>query len=140
MSSGIIIDSSRVLRQIMSGILADCGYLAHQAATDDAGCALVREHQPEVIFLGQAVSPQGDLDHAAVHALRVALAQVKARAHIIVYSEIRCPETIRSILDSGVNEYVIKPFDYKIISGKLGVLENAQHLNPSAVFGDAFRF
>lgn len=127
MSKALVVDDSRTIRRILSGILAELGFDVCQAENGkDALAALEREREagsPVSLALVDWNMPEmNGLEF--VRRLRADSRNADVVA-VMVTTETQVDQMVAA-LEAGANEYVMKPFTRDVIQDKLrlvGVLQ-----------------
>jgi two-component system chemotaxis response regulator CheY len=118
----LVIDDSRAMRRIVSGILEGLGYEAQQAGHGREGLdvleALDREQLPDLVCVDWNMPVMDGLQF--VSAVRSNPAW-RSMTIMMVTSESEHTQIVRA-LAAGAHEYVIKPFTADAIRDKLALL------------------
>jgi two-component system, chemotaxis family, chemotaxis protein CheY len=114
----LVVDDSRVIRKVARRILEDLGFEVAEAADGVEAMAWCQAVMPDAVLLDWRMPAMDGLEfvrrlreHPGGSAPKVVFCSVE--------NEI---ERIREALDAGADEYVMKPFDGDILSGKLAYL------------------
>ena len=104
MTSILVIDDEVQIRRLLRVTLEKLGYAVHEAATGEDGLQMVLGKKPDLVLLDLGLP---DKDGAAV------LAELRSWSTIpvIILSVRNSEEDIVNLLDSGADDYIIKPFN-----------------------------
>jgi two-component system, chemotaxis family, chemotaxis protein CheY len=116
----LVVDDSRAMRTILKKILAELGFETLEAGhgleglerlqeTSDVDVALVDWNMPEMDGLAFVKAVRGRSDSA------------RAVPLLMVTSEIEMSR-VKSALDEGANEYLMKPFTKEMLADKLRLM------------------
>ncbi len=115
MKQGLVIDDSRVIRQIGCRILQTFAFATDEAADSEGALTCCRRVMPDVIML-DANMPNA----AALNFLRALRQEVDGdRPYVLLCTTENDVACIAEALNAGANEYVMKPFDRDLIEAKL---------------------
>lgn len=117
MKTCLIADDSRVIRIVARRILETLDYQVFEAADGAEAVDQCRLGMPDVLLLDQRMPAMNGLD---------VLSHLRAspggdRVKVVFCSSEADLGFIRSALDQGADEYVIKPFDAEILASKLAL-------------------
>lgn len=115
MKLSMVVDDSKIVRKVTRKILESLEYSVIEAEDGSIALQLFKEQQPELIMLDWHMPVMDGL--AFLKALR-ALENGNNPTVIFCTTETDF-EHIQAAIESGANEYVMKPFDEAIIRGKL---------------------
>lgn len=119
MKTCLIVDDSRVIRKVSRRILEDLGFEVAEASNGVEAMAWCDAMMPDVILLDWAMPEMDGLTF--VRQLRVEVGGTGPK--VIFCSRETGIERIREALDAGADEYIMKPFDGAIVTGKLRDLD-----------------
>ncbi|MEQ1946135.1 MAG: response regulator [Bryobacteraceae bacterium] len=123
MSKAMVIDDSRVIRMILTGILGELGYEVCQAANGKEALQKA-EHNPDVsLFLVDWNMPEMNGLEFVQHLRRDK--RFAATPLMMVTTETEIHQMMRA-LEAGANEYVMKPFTKDMIEDKLRMIGAVQ--------------
>jgi DNA-binding response OmpR family regulator len=128
MSSVLLVEDDRVLRELLAEHLSREGYTVLTAADGEAGLALAREHKPDACVF-DVMLPKLD----GLSLCRIVRRELGAATGIVMLTA-RASEVDRVIgLDSGADDYVIKPFSVPELSARLrAMLRRSPRIQPMA--------
>jgi two-component system chemotaxis response regulator CheY len=119
--SCLVVDDSRVVRQVARRILQALQFAVEEAADGQLGLDACRRSMPRAILLDWNMPVLNGIDF--LHTLReMAGGDVPVVVFCTTMSDIR---HIQEALGAGANEYIIKPFDAEVVQEKftqLGLL------------------
>lgn len=118
----LIVDDSATIRRVMAGMIQKLGYEVAQAPTGAQAVAYCRDQVPDLIFLDWNMPVMDGI--TCLRALR-AMPLTPRPTIILCTSEHTLPK-IHEALDSGADEYIMKPFDADIVHDKLAQLGLAE--------------
>ena len=114
----LVVDDSRVIRKVARRILEDLGFEVAEAADGVEAMAWCQAVMPDAVLLDWRMPAMDGLEF--VRRLREHPGGTEPKVVFCsVENEI---ERIREALDAGADEYVMKPFDGDILSGKFAYL------------------
>ncbi|MFO1013287.1 MAG: response regulator [Caulobacteraceae bacterium] len=114
MRTCLIVDDSRVIRKVARRILEDLGFEIAEAADGMEALAWCRAAMPDAILLDWNMPVMNGIDF-----LRRLRSEPGGAAPKVVFCTVESDvEHIREALDSGADEYIMKPFDGDIIEAK----------------------
>lgn len=122
MLSGLVVDQSPIIRQILGVMLARLGFAMVEAETSEQALAACQESLPDVAMIDWT------LPDDAGTALGIALVQHLRRlpggekVKVIMCTSERSVTQIETALAAGADEYVTKPFGIDVLQTKLGYL------------------
>ena len=122
MKTCLIVDDSRVIRQVSRRILEDLGFEVAEASNGVEAMAWCDAMMPDVILLDWAMPEMDGLTF--VRQLRTEPGGTAPK--VVFCSSETGIERIREALDAGADEYIMKPFDGAIVAGKLRSLDLLQ--------------
>lgn len=115
MKTCLIVDDSRVIRKVSRQILEATGFACEEAENGQVALDFCHQKQPEFILLDWNMPVMDGIEF--VKALRQ---MPKGQEPVVVFCSTENQlSRIQMALDSGANEYIMKPFDADIIRGKL---------------------
>jgi len=119
MSKAMVIDDSRAIRMILSGILNELGYEVRQAENGQDALSQVAQIMDLKVFLVDWNMPEmNGLEFVKNIRKDNRFAKVPV---MMVTTETEVSQ-VMAALEAGANEYVMKPFTRDIIEGKLRML------------------
>jgi two-component system chemotaxis response regulator CheY len=110
----LVVDDSRVIRLVARRILEQMGYLVAEAADGADALALCRAAMPEAILLDWHMPVMNGPEFLR----RLRLEPGGEAPRVIFCSAETEVARIREALEGGADEFIIKPFDAEIVSGK----------------------
>lgn len=116
MKSVLIVDDSRVVRQVARKIFETLDFNTSQAADGAQALEACTKQLPDLVFLEWNLPVVSGLD--VVKRLRSAPGGTEPK--VIFATSENSIEIIQSALAAGANEFIMKPFDQDIIEAKLG--------------------
>lgn len=111
----LIVDDSGVVRKISRKILEDFGFEVFEAENGKVALELAQENQPEFILLDLDMPVMNGLEFIKEFRRSTGNKDVK----VIFFTSENDYTTIMSGMESGINEYIMKPFDASGIKAKL---------------------
>ena len=118
MKTCLVVDDSRVIRKVARRILEDLGFEVAEAGDGLEAMAWCQAVMPDAVLLDWRMPGMDGLEF--VRKLRQEPGVDRPR--VIFCSVENEIEAIREALDAGADEYIMKPFDGSIVSGKLELL------------------
>lgn len=114
MRTCLIVDDSRIIRKVARRIIEDLGFEAAEAADGAEALAFCRAVMPEAVLLDWRMPGMDGL--AFLERLR---REPDGRRPKVVFCSVENePDRIREALDAGADEFVMKPFDGRILEAK----------------------
>lgn len=114
MRTCLIVDDSRVIRKVARRILEDLGFDIAEAADGAEALAWCRTAMPDVVLLDWNMPVMNGLEF-----LRGLRMEPGGGAPKVVFCTVENEvAAIREALDSGADEYIMKPFDSEIVAAK----------------------
>jgi two-component system, chemotaxis family, chemotaxis protein CheY len=114
----LVVDDSRVVRKVSRRILEDLGFEVAEAGDGDEALAWVRTALPDLILLDWNMPVMNGLEF-----LRRLREEAGGDAPKVVFCSVENDlDRIREALDSGADEYIMKPFDGDIVASKLALV------------------
>jgi two-component system chemotaxis response regulator CheY len=118
----LVVDDSRAIRKVACRILQDLHFETNEAEDGAAALAACRSQMPELILL--------DLDMPNMDSIAFLKSVRRERGGdrpVIVFCTTENDvEFISEALNAGANEYIMKPFDRRVIEAKLAEVGLAQ--------------
>ena len=115
MRTCLVVDDSRVIRKVARRILEDIGYEIAEAADGMEALAWCRAAMPDAVLLDWNMPLMTGIEF-----LRKLRAEPGGEGPVVVFCTVENDLAhIREALDAGANEYIMKPFDGDIVTGKL---------------------
>ncbi len=115
----IIADDSKIIRMILMKIMENLRYEVIEAEDGEEVVELCEKHEPRLIIMDTRLPILDGID--ALYKIRDM--QRIEQPKIIFCSAVTDASKIREALDGGADDYIMKPFDEEIISGKLEILD-----------------
>lgn len=115
MTSCLIVDDSRVIRNVARRILEELEFEVREAADGKQALAACAEAMPEVVLLDWNMPVMDGLEF--LKALRAG--DYETQPKVIFCTTVSDFEHIQMALDAGADEYIMKPFDSDIVRSKL---------------------
>jgi two-component system chemotaxis response regulator CheY len=111
----LVVDDSRVIRKVARRILEDLGFDVAEAGDGAEALAWCRAMMPDAILLDWNMPVMGGLDF-----LKRLRTEPGGSIPKVVFCSVENElEQIRTALDAGADEFIMKPFDGEIMAGKL---------------------
>jgi two-component system, chemotaxis family, chemotaxis protein CheY len=111
----LIVDDSRVVRTVARRILENLSYAVEEVEDGMAGLRACRERMPDLIFLDWNLPHMKGVDF--VKSVR---GQQEGGHPVILFCTTESdPAEVARAMAAGANEYVMKPFDGRVVSAKL---------------------
>ena len=115
----LIIDDSRAMRSILGGILDEAGFDTVPVADAEEALALLEsDHDFELALVDWNLPAMSGLELVAALRKMPALDDLRL---MMVTTETQL-DRVREALDSGADEYIMKPFDKEMLLEKLTLL------------------
>ncbi len=115
----LIIDDSRAMRSILSGILGDIGCTVEQAAdAESAADLLERDRDFDFALVDWNLPGMNGLELVKIIRQDADLSRVRL---MMVTTETQL-DRVREALCAGADEYIMKPFDKEMLLEKLALL------------------
>jgi two-component system chemotaxis response regulator CheY len=111
----MVVDDSRVVRQVACRILKDLGFECSEAEDGEKAFEACQEHLPEVIILDWNMPVMSGYEFVE----KVRRLEHGQEPKIIFCTTENDMAMIQKALKAGANEYIMKPFDSDIIRSKL---------------------
>ena len=115
----LVIDDSRGVRLLLREILVPLGFAVEEASDGLEGLGRLRSLDDVRLVLVDWDMPVMD-GHRFVSAVRADPAYTRLR--LVMVTSQTSIESVRKALDAGVDEYVMKPFDHRVIGEKIALL------------------
>jgi len=110
----LVVDDSRVIRKVARRILEDLGFDVAEAADGAEALAWCRTCMPDVVLLDWNMPVMNGLEF-----LRRLRKEPGGEAPKVVFCTVENEiPAIREALESGADEYIMKPFDSDIVASK----------------------
>lgn len=120
----LVVDDSRVIRQVASSILKGLGFAVAEAENGVEAIRFCERKIPDMILLDWNMPEMDGLSCLnTLQAMKLA-----PKPKVIMCTTESSLTKIRDALDSGADEYIMKPYDADVLAGKLeqlGLLERA---------------
>ncbi len=114
MKTCLIVDDSKVIRKVARRIVEDLGFAAEEAADGREALDACQKQTFDAILLDWHMPVMNGLEF--LQALR---AQPEGVSPVVVFCTTENDiDHIRTAIEAGANEYVMKPFDGEIIQAK----------------------
>jgi len=120
----LVVDDSRLIRRVASSILKDLGFKVAEAEHGVEAINFCERDIPDVILLDWNMPEMDGL--CCLHTLQAM--KLSPKPVVIMCTTENGLTKIREALDSGADEYIMKPYDADVLAGKfeqLGLLERA---------------
>ena len=114
----LVVDDSRVIRKVARRILEDLGLEVAEAGDGIEALAWVRAAVPDVILLDWHMPAMNGMEFLS----RLRQEPQGNEAKVVFCSVENDLDRIRTALDSGADEYIMKPFDGEIVASKLSLV------------------
>jgi two-component system chemotaxis response regulator CheY len=111
----LVVDDSRVIRKVARRILEDLGFDVAEAGDGAEALAWCRAMMPDAILLDWNMPVMGGMDFLK----RLRMEPGGSIPKVIFCSVENDLDRIRLALESGADEFIMKPFDGEIMAGKL---------------------
>lgn len=116
MKTCLVVDDSRIIRKVASGIVSKLGFTVSEAEDGEKALAFCRTHPlPDLILLDWYMPVMTGIEF--LPCLR--LLPDGSRPVVIFCTTENNLANIQQAIMAGANEYVMKPFDEEILSSKL---------------------
>ena len=110
----LIVDDSRIIRKVARRIVEGLGFEVDEAADGAEALAWCRGAMPEAILLDWNMPVMSGLEF-----LRHLRKEPGGEAPKVIFCTVENePAAIREALESGADEYIMKPFDSEIVTAK----------------------
>ncbi|THD51663.1 response regulator [Phenylobacterium sp.] len=115
MKLALVIDDSRVVRKVARRILEDLDFEVAEAGDGAEGLAWCRTEMPDAVLLDWNMPVMDGLEF-----LQRLRQEPGGDAPRVVFCSVENDlDRVRSALDAGADEYIMKPFDGDIVASKL---------------------
>jgi two-component system chemotaxis response regulator CheY len=115
MTLAMIVDDSKIIRKVTRRILESLGFSIVEAENGRLALDEFRQHRPKLILLDWHMPVMDGLEF--IKHLRK---EEGGQEPVVIFCTTETEfENIQAALESGANEYVMKPFDEEILRGKL---------------------
>jgi two-component system, chemotaxis family, chemotaxis protein CheY len=115
MKQSLIVDDSRVIRQVARRILEDLSFAAEEAYDGDSALMSCRRQMPDLILLDANIP-----NSSPVAFLRNLRSEAQgAQPFVLLCTTENDVNNIAEALEAGADEYILKPFDRSLIEAKL---------------------
>jgi two-component system, chemotaxis family, chemotaxis protein CheY len=112
----LIVDDSRVVRKVARRILEELGFACDEAEDGKQALEAVSRAQPTMVLLDWNMPVMNGLEF-----LKALRAQHSSDAiKVVMCTTENDMNHIMEAMQSGANEYIMKPFDKEILEAKLG--------------------
>ena len=115
MKTCLVADDSPIIRLLARRLLEADGYRVREAADGAQALTSCQEEMPDVLLLDWRMPVMNGLDCLS----RLRRLPGGDRPKVVFCSVEAAPDMIRTALDAGADEYVMKPFDGEILAAKL---------------------
>lgn len=124
MKTCLLVDDSRIVRQVARQMMEQFGFRCAEAADGLQALEACRDKMPDMVLLDWSMPVMNGMD---------CLKQLRREPGgqdvvVIICSSASTAEEIREAINTGADEYIIKPFDVDILQSKLietGMLEES---------------
>jgi two-component system, chemotaxis family, chemotaxis protein CheY len=114
MKTCLVVDDSRVIRKVARRILEDLSFTVEEAGDGAEAMARCRNQMPDAILLDWNMPVMNGIDF-----LRALRADPGGQRPIVVFCTTENDmSSIAEAIESGANEYIMKPFDSEIVHSK----------------------
>lgn len=114
MKTCLVVDDSRVIRKVARRILEDLSFNVDEAADGSEALARCRSAMPDAILLDWNMPVMNGIDF-----LRTLRADPGGDRPVVVFCTTENDmSAIAEAIESGANEYIMKPFDSEIVHSK----------------------
>jgi two-component system chemotaxis response regulator CheY len=111
----LVVDDSRVIRKVARRILEDLGFEVAEAADGADALAWCRTAMPQAILLDWVMPVMDGMEF-----LRQLRQEPGGEAPRVIFCSVENDlARIRQALETGADEYIMKPFDGDIVASKL---------------------
>jgi two-component system chemotaxis response regulator CheY len=118
MAKCLIIDSSAVIRMMLSKIMEVFGYEAIEEDNGEEGLRIFEHEQPDVVIMDWFLPMIEGID-----LLRMIRGKRDIKQPAVLFCSVMSdPDTMRLALDAGADDFIIKPFDEDILRTKFAIL------------------
>ncbi|MGE3624512.1 MAG: PleD family two-component system response regulator [Bdellovibrionales bacterium] len=118
MKTCLLVDDSRVIRKVARQIFEISGYTCNEAENGLVALDICRRELPDLILLDWNMPEMDGLEF-----LKALRREPDGDKSIVVFcTRQNDPAQIWQALMAGANEYIMKPFDADIVTGKLELL------------------
>ena len=111
----LVVDDSRVVRQIARRMLEEAGLRVAEAADGIEGLEACRSYRPDYLLLDWNMPRMNGID--CLKAIRREFGIERPR--VILCTTENEPDRIVAAIKAGAQEFIMKPFDADILIGKL---------------------
>lgn len=118
MAKCVIADDSRIIRMLLSKIMANLNFEVIEAEDGEEVVEMVELNEPAVVIMDWRLPILDGID--ALYKIR-SLKKIK-QPKVMFCSSLVDVDKIREALDGGADDYIMKPFDEEIIITKLEIL------------------
>lgn len=118
MSKCLVADDSKIIRMLFNKIMGNLGFDVIEAEDGEEVVELCQLNEPDVIIMDYRLPVLDGID--AMYKIRSS--KISKQPKIIFCSSLNDIDTIKDALNSGADDYVLKPFDEEIIASKLAIL------------------
>lgn len=114
MKTCLVVDDSRVVRKVARRIVEDLGFDCAEAEDGQSACETCKTSMPDAIILDWNMPVMSGIEFLEQ------LRQMEGGDHpkVILCTTENNMTHIQRAVESGVNEYIMKPFDNEIIESK----------------------
>jgi two-component system chemotaxis response regulator CheY len=110
----LVVDDSRVIRKVARRIVEDLGFVCEEAEDGQIALDFCKKEFPKAIMLDWNMPVMNGLEF-----LKALRALPGGDAPIVIFCTTENEMTkIQEAIMAGANEYIMKPFDAEIVSGK----------------------
>lgn len=122
----LVVDDSRVIREIAIRIIADLGFKTAEAENAAAAIEYCRTEKPELVLLDWDLPSMGALDFLKASAEFDA----DAKPEIILSATENDPQQFMLAKAAGAAHHVLKPFDRELLAAKITELGDRKDSEP----------
>ena len=128
MSSVLVIDDEVQIRHLLQITLGRQGYIVHEAATAADGLQAAAREKPDIVLLDLGLPDRDGAD---------TLAELRTRSSVpvIILSVRNSEEEIVKLLESGADDYLVKPFNTgELVARMRVIIRNRLPQEPGELF------
>ena len=125
MAKCVIADDSRIIRMLLSKIMANLNFEVIEAEDGEEVVEMVELNEPAVVIMDWRLPVLDGID--ALYKIR-SLKKIK-QPKVMFCSSLVDVDKIREALDGGADDYIMKPFDEEIIITTLEILGLSEEIS-----------
>ena len=111
----LVVDDSRVIRQVAANLLKDFGFQVAEAENGRAAVEFCRKSVPEFILLDWNMPEMDGI--TCLRAIRTM--ELQPRPSVVMCTTENGLVKIREALEAGADEFIMKPYDREVLLDKL---------------------